>query len=116
MSEPADYGSTTAVFVWVRKRVTPAMVWTIITTVIGAGILVERLRGDVAQSKQSVTEVKASLADGEKTIAQLQTQLDAANTRLAVIESRLATQTAETEKLRAWREDVASALSPRKRK
>lgn len=90
-----DFLSTTAVVTYVRRRVTPTMLWSavaaLVTTLVVTITWIVNMQSDVRQFKET---------DGrrEKTVADMQAKLEVINqiaTRLAVIDSKLDTMAAE---------------------
>lgn len=118
MEDKPDFGATTAVFAYVRKRVTPKVLWSAIGTLVTAlAVCITWL----VTTQARIVKTEESIQRHEESIKALQKQGDVneINTKLAVLTSKMTDISAEVERLREWRdriEDVASSPPHARRK
>lgn len=112
MAEKPDFGSTTAVVAYVRKRLTPTVLWSAIGALVTALVVsitwLVTTQSDIHQLKDTVAESKKSVADMQQKFDLLQD----IKTQLAVMNSKMDGIATEVDRQREWRErieDVAEA-------
>jgi len=105
----SDFGSTTAVIAYVRRRITPAVLWSAIGTLITAlGVAITWLintQGDIHRLKESVIEARAEHQQDSEVLHKI-------DTHLAVIDSKMDNIAEEMDSVNRWRdriEDVADS-------
>jgi hypothetical protein len=82
-------GGTTAVVVWVKRRVTPKVLWSAI------GVLVAALMASITwivTTQSDIHQLKESVAESKRSVADMRQQLDLLHqidTRLAVMNSKM---------------------------
>lgn len=116
MDEKPDFGSTTTVLearapglAWLprvlRKKLTPAALWTAITALAAAVTWIVSAQQDVHRLKDDVAESKKSVAD-------MRQQLDVLNKidkQIAVMNAKVDTIADEVDRQREWREHIEQA-------
>lgn len=109
MNEEPDFGSTTAVVAWVRRRITPGAVWTGLVAFVSALVIAVGWWHATQTNIKSLQEFKTKQeARDEARAADLQ-KID---TQLAVMNSKIGDIATEVDRQREWRErieDVAEA-------
>lgn len=111
--EKFDPLSTTAVIAFVRKRFTPAILWSAIGALATALVVcitwIVTTQSDIRQLKDSAAESRKSVADIRQQLEPLH-QID---TALAVVNSKLDNIAAEQDRQREWRDRLSDiAESP----
>jgi cell division protein FtsL len=108
-----DFGSTTAVIAYVRKRVTPTILWSAI------GALVTCLVVSITWLVTTQTDIRTAQRDIRQlhdTVGELQKQgdlLHKIDTQLAVMNSKMDDIATEVDRQREWRERITEvAESP----
>lgn len=101
-----DYGSTTAVIAYVRKRLTPTVLWSAIGGLVTAlAISVSWLvttQSDIHQLKETVAESKHAVTDMQQKLDLLQD----IKTQLAVMNGKVDSIADEVDRQREWRERI----------
>lgn len=104
--EKPDFGSTTAVVTWVRKRVSPSAVWGAITALAIAIGYVVNAQHDISHLKETVIKLEAerNVAAGER--EQDRQVLNKIDTQLAVMGGKVDTIADEVARQREWRDRI----------
>lgn len=101
-----DYLSTTAVVTYVRKHVTPTMLWSaigaLVTTLVVCITWIVNYQSDMRQFKEALAEDKKAYADMQQRLDTLQD----IKTQLAVMSSQIANIADEEDRQREWREHI----------
>lgn len=101
-----DYLSTTQIVTYVRKRVTPTILWSaigaLVTALVVAITWLVTTQSDIHQLKEAETESKKSVAD----IRQQLDLLHKIDTQLAVMSSQINSIADEVDRQREWRDKI----------
>lgn len=101
-----NFGSTTAVIAYVRRRVTPTVLWSAIGALVTALVVsitwLVTMQSDVRQLKEGVSESKKSVAD----IRQQLDLLHKIDTQLAVMGGQINSIADEVDRQREWRDRI----------
>lgn len=117
MEEP-DFGSTTAVIVWVRRRLTPRVLWSAIATLLTALVVaitwLVTTQSDIHHLKETVAESKKSVADMQQKLDLLQE----IKMQIAVMGGKVDNIATEVDRQRQWRERIENEaeIPPQARK
>jgi hypothetical protein len=113
VDEKPDFGSTTAVIAYVRRRVTPKVLWSIIVVLVAT--LVGAITGWVT-TQSDISHLKDTVAESKKSVADMQQKLDILQdmkTQLAVIGEKLDSIADEVDRQRGeWDRVHGIAESP----
>jgi methionine synthase II (cobalamin-independent) len=101
-----SFASTTAVIAYVRRRVTPSVLWSaigaLVTALVVAVTWLVTMQSDVRQLKDTVAESKKSVFDMQQKLDLLQD----IKTQLAVMGGKVDTIADEVERQREWRDRI----------
>lgn len=104
--EKFDHLSTTAVVTYVRRHVTPTMLWSaigaLITTLVVCITWLVNTQSDIHQLKDSVAESKKSVAE----LRQELELLHKIDTEIAVMNSKVDGIADEVDRQREWRDKI----------
>lgn len=94
MDDKPDFGSTTAVVVWARKRLTPTVLWGAIGALVTALMVcitwIVTTQSDIHQLKDGLADSKRAVADMQEQFKQQIDLLHKIDTRNAVMGSEIA--------------------------
>ncbi len=113
MTDEKDFGSTTAVIAYVRRRVTPTVLWSAIGALVTALMVsitwLVTMQSDVRQLKDTVAESKRSVLDMQQKLDLLQD----IKTQLAVMSGKVDTIADEVDRQRErWERIEGIAENP----
>lgn len=112
MDEKPDFGATTAVIAYVRKRITPGAIWGAITALAVAIAYVVNAQHDLHRHQESITDLQQERQQDRDLLQKIDTQI-------AVMGSKVDNIANEVDRQREWRErieDVAEAPPHARRK
>lgn len=117
MEDKPDFGSTTAVFAYVRKRITPKVLWSAIVALVTTLIAVITY---VNNAQATLRDMHDQNLRNERRIEALESQKDILNdikTQVAVMSTKVDTIAAEQERQQKWRDHLAEIAEapPRRR-
>lgn len=105
-----DYdGGTTAVIAYVRRKVTPTMLWSAIGTLVAALVVAITW---IVNTQSDVRQLKEGAADSRKQMADMQARLEVLNEirkDLAVMGGKVDTIAEDVKRQREWRERIEDA-------
>lgn len=115
-----DFGSTTAVVAWVRRRITPGALWTGLVTFVSAIVLTVGWWHATQTSIKSLQEFKTTqeardAAQEARDEARMQRDevraedLQKIGTQLAVMTAKIEDIATEVDRQRDWRENIETA-------
>lgn len=106
MHPKPDYGSTTAVFAYVRSKVTPTMLWSAIGTLITALVVgiswIVTLQSNMHQFADRDAERQKAMGDTQQKLEILQD----IRTQIAVLGEKVDGIADEVDRQREWRENI----------
>jgi septal ring factor EnvC (AmiA/AmiB activator) len=110
VDEKPDFGSTTAVVVWARRRLTPKVLWSAIGGLVTVLVVVitwlVNTQSDIRQLKDSVAESKKAGAETRLEHQQDNEMLHNIDTRLAVMNSQLNNIADKVDRQQQWRDKI----------
>jgi septal ring factor EnvC (AmiA/AmiB activator) len=106
VDEKPDFGGTTAVVVWARKRLTPTVLWSAIGALVTALMVCITW---IVTTQSDIHQLKEAQAESKKSVADLRQQLDLLNkidTQIAVMTSKIDNIAEEVNRQREWRDRI----------
>ena len=81
MGEPNhDFGGTTAVIAYVRKRITPKVLWSaigaLVTCLLGAVTWISTTQSDMRTAQHDIQRANETAAEAKKAVAEMQAKFD----------------------------------------
>lgn len=115
-----DFGGTTAVIVWARKRITPKVLWSaigaLLTCLLGLATWLSTTQSDMRTAQHDIQRANETAAEAKKSVADMQQKLDILQdmkTSLAVMASKIDNIDAEvTRQRQRWDRVEEVADSP----
>lgn len=101
-----DFGATTAVTAWVKKRLTPATVWGAIGTLTIAIGYVLNAQHDISHLKETVAKLEAERKESADDRSQVRELLHKIDTAVAVVNDKVGNIESEVDRQREWREKI----------
>jgi peptidoglycan hydrolase CwlO-like protein len=101
-----DFGNTTAVIAYVRKRLTPTVAWSAIGALVTALVVSTTW---IKTTQSDIRHLEDAVAESKKSVADIRQQLDILNkidTQIAVMNGKVDNIADEVDRQREWRERI----------
>ena len=112
-NKPVDFGATTAVFAYVRKRLTPKVLWSEIGTLVAVLVVsitwLVNTQSALRQLQDSSTQRQAHDEKTDALLQQLVNGQTAMNGKIDVTNGKVDALNSKVDSLANWREDIERA-------